>query len=124
MANSYFEDADVPMAAQLLKMIMKRAWTGKYVNINRPSLKHSINNLSPFTMLDLNEEEVTWINDEQYLIASASLVSVADLRVQLNKLKICIPTEAEDFMLVPKRYGNLMYAIFWTHFHYSKPLRR
>ena len=54
MANSYFEDADVPMAAQLLRMIMKRAWTGKYGNINSPSLIHAMDGLSPFTMLDLN----------------------------------------------------------------------
>ena len=35
-----------------------------------------------------------------------------DLRVQRNKQKICTPTEAEDFMLMLKRYGNLLYAIF------------
>ena len=68
--------------------------------------------LSPFTMLDLNEDKVSWLNDEQDLINSAPLVSVADLRVQHNKLQICIPTEAEDFMLMLKRHGNLFYAIF------------
>ena len=124
MANSYFEDAYVPMTEQLLKMIMKRTWTGKYGNINRLSLVHAMDGLSPLTMLDLNEDKVTWLNDEQDLINSASLVSVADLSVQHNKLKICIPTEAEDFMLMLKRYGNLLYAIFGTHIHYSNPLRR
>ena len=124
MANSYFEDTDVPMTAQLLKMKMKSPWAGKYGNIDRPSPVHAMDVLSPFTVMYLNEDEFAWLDDEQDLINSASLVSVADLRVRRNKLKICIPTEAEDFMLVPKRYGNLMYAIFWTHFHYSKPLRR
>ena len=55
MANTFFEDADVPMTSQLLKMIMKRSWTGKDGNINRPSLMYDMEGLSPFTMLDLNE---------------------------------------------------------------------
>uniref|UniRef100_A0A7S2R2L1 Uncharacterized protein n=1 Tax=Eucampia antarctica TaxID=49252 RepID=A0A7S2R2L1_9STRA len=56
MANVYYDDADVPMTAQMLKMIMKRAWTGKDGNINRPSLVHAMDGLSPFTMLDPNED--------------------------------------------------------------------
>ena len=92
MANSYFEDAYLPMTVQLLQMTMKRAWTGKYGNINQPSLVHATDGLYPFTVLDLNEYEAAWLNDEQELINSASVVSVSDLRVQHNKLKICIPT--------------------------------
>ena len=80
--------------------------------------------LYQFTMVYLKEVEVAWLNDEQDLINSASLFSVADLRVRRNKLKICIPTEAEEIMLMLKRYGKILYAIFWTHVHYSKPLRR
>ena len=68
--------------------------------------------LSPFTMLDLNEDEVALLNDDQYLLHTASLVSVEDLRLQRRKLKICIPLEADDFMLMLKRYGNLLYVVF------------
>ena len=54
MANTYFDDADVPLTSQILKMVMKRAWTGKDGNINRPSLMHTMDGLSQFTMMDLN----------------------------------------------------------------------
>ena len=65
MANTYFDDADVPLTSQLLKMVMKRACTGKDGNINRPFLMHAMDGLSLFTMLDLNEYQVALLNDEQ-----------------------------------------------------------
>ena len=63
-------------------MTIKRTWTGKDRNMNRPSLLHDMYGLSPFTMLDLSEDEVAMMNNEDYLITSASLVSVDDLRKQ------------------------------------------
>ena len=36
MSNILYDDADVPLTAPLLKMIIKRAWTGKDGNVNRP----------------------------------------------------------------------------------------
>ena len=76
IANTFFEDVYVPMTYQLLKMIVKHSWTGKDGNINRPSLVHAMDGMSPFTMLDLNEDEVALLNDDQYLLNTASLVSV------------------------------------------------
>ena len=112
MANTYFDDADVPLTSALLKMVMKRAWTSKDGNINRPSLLHAMDGLSPFTMLDLNEDQVALLNDEQDLLNTASLVSISDLRLQRNKIKISVPTEADDFMVMLKRYANLLFAVF------------
>ena len=112
MATVYYEDADVPLTSQLLKMLVKRSWTGKDGNINRPSMLHAMEGLTPFAMRDLNEDEVARLNDEQDLLNSASLVSVADLRGQRNKDKISIPTEAADFMLMLKRYANFLFAAF------------
>ena len=112
MNNTFYDDADVPLTATLLKMIMKRAWCGKDSNVTRPSLLHAIEGLSPFTMLDLNKDEITLLNSKEDLIASASLVSVADLRMQQKKSKACVPQYASNFMLMMKRYTNLVYAIF------------
>lgn len=112
MTNFFYEDADVPLTSPLLKMIMKRAWCGKDGNVTRPSLLHAMDGLSPFTMLDLNEDEVAMLNSEEDLITSASLVSVADLRLQRKKSKVCVPQDASDFMLMMKRYANMIYAIF------------
>ena len=87
MANKFFEDSDVPMTSQLLKMIIKQSWTLKYGKINWPSLVHAMDGLSPFTTLEINEDRAALINDEQYFLNTASLVSVEDLRLQLWKLK-------------------------------------
>ena len=123
MGNTFFEDADVPMTSQLLKMIIKRSWTDKDGNINRPSLVHAMEGLSPFTMLDLNGDEVELLNYEQDLLNTASLVSVEYLRFQRLNLNICIHLEADDFMLVLKRYGNLLYAVFLDTCPLFKALR-
>ena len=71
-----------------------------------------MDSISPFTMMDLNKDEVELLNDEQDLLNTAYLGSLEDLRLQWRKLNICIPLEADDFMLMLKRYGNLLYAVF------------
>ena len=80
MSNTFYDDADFPLTAPLLKMTIKRAWTRKDGNINRPPLLHYMEVLSPFTVLDLHKDEVALLNNEDYLIPSAYLVSVSDLR--------------------------------------------
>ena len=112
MGNVFYDDADVPLTSSLLKMVIKRAWTGKDGNVTRPSLVHAMEGLSPFLMLDMTEDEVAQLNDEEDLIASASSVSVADLRGHRKQKKISVPAEPEDFLLMLKRYANLLFAIF------------
>ena len=68
--------------------------------------------LSPFSMLDLSEDEVALLNNKDNLITSSSLVSVADLRQQRKQKKVYIPAGADEFMLVLKCYANLVYAVF------------
>ena len=91
--NALCDNVDVSITSPLLKMIMKRAWTGKDVNVIRTLLLHAMEGLSPFTMLNLNEDEAALLNNEEYLISSASVVSVANLRLQQRQLQICIPSE-------------------------------
>ena len=123
MENTFFEDADVPMTSQLLKMIMKQSWTGKDGNINSLSIVHDMYGMLPFKMLDINEDEVALFNYEQDLINAASLVRVDDLRLQRRKLNICIPLEADEFIMMLKRYGNLLYAVFSNTCPLFKALR-
>ena len=77
-----------------------------------------------FAIMYLNEYEVALLNDEQDLLNTASLVSVEDLSLQRRKLKICIPLEADEFMLMLKRYVNLLYAFFQTRAHSLRCLER
>ena len=113
IASIFFEDADVPMTSQLFKMIMKQSWTVKDGNINFPSLVHTTDGLSPFTMLDLNEDEVALLNDEQDFNTD-SLVGVEYLRLQRRKLNICIPLKADDFMLMLNS-TETCYMLFFRH---------
>ena len=64
-------------------------------------------------MLDLSNNEVSVLNNEDDLINSVSLVSVADLRQQQKQQKVCIPADTDEFMLILKRYENLVYVIFF-----------
>ena len=52
------------------------------------------------------------LNNKDDLITSASLVSVAYLKQQRKQQKVCIPSEADEFMLMLKRYANLVYVSF------------
>ena len=63
-------------------------------------------------MLDLSNDEVSVLNNEDDLINSVSLVRVADLRQQQKQKKVCIPDDTDEFMLILKRYANLVYVIF------------
>ena len=87
MTNTFFDNSDVPITSQLLKMVMKRAWTGKDGNINRPYLMHVMDGLLLFNMLDLNEGQVALLNDDQDLLNTALVVSIADFCGHRNKLK-------------------------------------
>ena len=112
MENFYYDNADVLLTPPLLKMIMKRLWTGRDGNITLPSLVHAMEGLSPFTMLDLDEDQVALLNDEEDLINSASLVSVNDLRAQQKKMNTSVPVDATEFLTMINRYANLIYAVF------------
>ena len=73
MSNTLYDDADVPLTAPILKMIINRAWTRKDGNMNRPSLRHDMDGMPPFTMLDLSKDEVAMLNNEDDLITSQYL---------------------------------------------------
>ena len=106
MATTYYNDAKVPLTGPLLKMIVKRFWTGKDRNINRLLLIHAMEGITPFVMLDSNKDQATILNKEQYLLNTALLVSVGNLQGQQGKLKVTIPTDPEEFMLILKKVYN------------------
>ena len=58
MNNNYYYNADESLILHLLKIIMKRLWISKEININGPYLIHKMEGLSPFSILNLSEDEV------------------------------------------------------------------
>ena len=110
--NTHYDDVDVPLTEPLLKMVQKRAWASKDGNVTSPSFLRAMEGLSPFLMLDLSEDEVAAINDEADLIQRASMVSVQDLRALKRKMKINIPDTAEGFIILLKKFTNLVFVLF------------
>ena len=120
MTNYRYDDAEVPLSAPLLKSINLRNWLGKDGNIRRPSLINAVDGLSPFLLTDLHEDEVAQINDEEDTFDKATFISVDAVLKHKKKLKPKVPETAEGFLLLLKRYANLLYAIFSEDCPYYK----
>lgn len=95
----------------ILKMILKRDWTASDVR-KRAALVHAAKGMSPFGMVDLSEEDVATMTQEHDDLAGASSVSIADFKANRAKLKAQTPPDADGFLLMLKRYTNLLYALF------------
>jgi len=68
LSKYYYDDVNIPLTAPLLKMIHKRARTGKDGHTKRPSLVNAMEGLSPFAMFDIDADAVALFNDEDTLI--------------------------------------------------------
>jgi len=112
MLHQKYDDAEIPITATLLKNINKRNWLGKDGNIKRPSLLNASEGLSPFIVLDLDEDEVTRINDTEDALTRASTVTMQDITNLKKRMTPKIPATANDFMLLLKRFANLLFALF------------
>ena len=112
MTHMRYEDAQVPLTNTILKMAAKRNWLGNEANVDCPSLVNASEGLSPFVVLDLNEDEVAALNAEDDAIASASSVTASELQATHSKRKATVPTTSENFMLMLMCFTNLVFALF------------
>ena len=110
MTNFCYEDAQVPLTNTILKMASKKNWLGNEANVDCPSLVNAGDGLSPFIVLDLDEDEVATMNAEEDALATASSVTPTEL--QASKRKAAVPDSAEAFLLMQMRYTNLLFALF------------
>ena len=107
-----YDDAEPPLTAQMLKMISKRNWLGKDGNSKRPSLLYAMEGLSPFCCADRSADEVAAINEADERLDMATSTTVDDIAKAKKYLKATVPTTADEFILVLKRYANLLFALF------------
>ena len=54
----------------MLKMVMKRDWTGKDSKVNYQLLVKTMEGMSPFNMLNMNEDVMVTMNHEDDLVTS------------------------------------------------------
>jgi hypothetical protein len=68
--------------------------------------------LSPFLCLELDEDAVAQINEDEDTLQRASHVTFQDLKNFKKKITPAVPEQAADYMLLLKRYANLLFALF------------
>jgi hypothetical protein len=112
MSTTYYDDAEVPLTSQLIKMVNKRSWVGKDGNVRFPSLINALEGLSPFLCVAMEEDFVAEINATEDALTQASYVSVQDIQRAKKALKISIPSDEGDFLLLLKSFANLLFALF------------
>jgi len=91
-------------------MILKQDWTASNVG-KRAALANAAKGLSPFAMVDLTED-VAFMHQEADDMRKASAVSATEIRAARAKLAASVPKDADRFMLMLKRFRNLLFALF------------
>jgi len=109
--NFVIDNVEVPLYPALAKSIMKRDWTGADLG-KRALLVNASKGLSPFAMVDLTEEDVPEMTQDFEDLKNATAVSTADYKTAHSRLAAKTPGDAEGFMLMLKRYTNLLHALF------------
>lgn len=112
MNNVKYDDADVPLTYNSLPIISKRSWLGKDRDCRNPLVVNAMDCLTPFLMRDIDNDEVAILNAEASALFKALHTTVADVIKLKQKLKASVPTSSNKFMLVLKRYANLLFDIF------------
>lgn len=110
-ASWILEDAEVPLYPSLIKSIRTRNWTAQDLG-TKAALVHAASGLSPFAMIDLTEEDVAEMKLAHDDLTNATTVSASEYKAARAKLAPRTPVDSDGFMLMLKRYTNLLHALF------------
>jgi len=91
-------------------MIKKQDWIGGD-NSKCPLFGNVMKGLSPFAMLDLSEDEVSDLMAINDALQLALTTTVADYKPKSSYFAK-FPASAEDFLVMIKRFTNLLFALF------------
>ena len=105
------EDAEVPLYPALIKTIIKRDWTASDLG-KRAALVNAAKGLSPFALIDLSDDDVALMVEDDEDLYKATAVSAAEVKAARAKIRAKTPATAEEFMLMLKRFTNLLFALF------------
>jgi len=105
-----YRDAEVQCTPELFKIIKKRDWMGGD-NSKHPLFGNGMKGLSPFAMLDLSKDEVSDIMAIDAALQLVSTITVADYKPK-SSYYAKVPESAEDFIVMIKRFTNLLFALF------------
>jgi hypothetical protein len=119
--NWIIEDAEVPLYPGLIKTIMKRDWTASDLG-KRAALVNAAKGLSPFAMVDLSDEDVAEMMQDNDDMLSATHISASEVKASRARLKPTTPTDAAGFLLMLKRFTNLLHALFSSQSPFYKQM--
>ena len=119
--NWIIEDAEVPLYPGLIKTIMKRDWTASDLG-KRAALVNAAKGLSPFAMVDLSDEDVAEMMQDNDDMLSATHISASEVKASRARLKPTTPTDAAAFLLMLKRFTNLLHALFSSQSPFYKQM--
>ena len=111
-----FDDAGVPLYPTLVKTIVKIDWAASDIG-NRVALVNAARGLSQFPMVYLTEEGVAHMQQDHKYLLNASLVSTSEVKATHTKLIASTLTGSEGFMMMVKRFSNLLFAFFFHPAH-------
>jgi len=119
--NWIIEDAEVPLYPGLIKTIMKRDWTASDLG-KRAALVNAAKGLSPFAMVDLSDEDVAEMMQDHDDMLSATHISASEVKASRARLKPATPKDAEGFLLMLKRFTNLLHMLFSSQSPFYKQM--
>ena len=95
----------------MVNNIVKRDWTASDIG-RRVALVNAARFISPFTIVYFTEEDMALMQQCQKHLINVSLVSTLEVKATCTKLVASTPTDSERFMMMIKRFANLLFAPF------------
>lgn len=106
-----FDEAKIPIYPELKKMIMSRKWAGGEAG-GTPRYPYACYGITPFAMLDLNEDEIATLDLEDGYLQSATCTTPSDIKASKTKLQAKIPETGSKCRLVILKFTNLLQLLF------------
>ena len=103
-----YPDASIPCTYKLQQTIIERKWAGKDGGCGSPTLNTAMEGLSPFSMVYLDNEELSKLNEGVEFLSKAKSTTAVDLEKQKAKLKVLLPATTDDMLLMVKRLANML----------------
>lgn len=106
-----FEDHKITVHPELRATVRKRTWTGNEAGAV-PQYPQACYGITPFAMLDLTQDEVAILEYDHQIEASATTLTVNDLKGTKKKLKATVPENGYKWLSVIFQFTNYLQNLF------------
>ena len=106
-----FDYVEMQIYPELKKSILKRNWTGGEAG-GIPRYPYACYGITPFAMLDLNDDQVASMEMQHTTLAESSIITPSDIRATKVKLVATVPASGAKWREVILKFTNLLFLIF------------